>query len=117
MALELTDKNYVTTVENTHVAMFIDFYSPHCGPCHEVMALLDILETYFGERACICTVDITRNPKLAQKYDIKSVPFCVSIGEDKMVKDYELGAASVERYISMIEKAIGEKGFFRRLFG
>ncbi len=117
MAFELTDTNYVTTVEATSVALFIDFYSPTCGPCQEVLPLLDILETYFGERARICKVDITRNPKLAKKYDIKSVPFCVSIGEDKMVKDYELGSASVERYINMIEKAIGDKGFFRRIFG
>jgi hypothetical protein len=32
-----------------------------------------------------------------------------------MVKDYELGAASVERYIRMVKKAQG-KGFFARLF-
>jgi len=117
MALELTDTNYVATIEQTDVALFIDFYSPTCGPCHEVFPLLDILETYFGHRACICKVDVTQNPKLAKKYDIQSVPFCVSIGEDKMIKDYELGAASIERYIAMIEKAIGNKGFFRRLFG
>ncbi len=117
MATELTDHNYTATVEETTVAMFIDFYAPTCGPCQEVAPLLDVLETYFGERARICKVDITRNPKLVKKYEIKSVPFCVSIGEDKMVKDYELGAASVERYINMIEKAIGEQGFFRRIFG
>ncbi len=117
MALELTDKNYVITIENTDVAIFIDFYSPTCGPCQEVLAQLEVLETYFGNRVAICKVDISRNPKLAKKYDITSVPFCVSIGDDKMIKDYELGAATTERYITMIEKAIGKQGFFRRFFG
>ena len=117
MAFELTDENYVTTVEETKVAIFIDFYSPMCGPCQEVLPLLDLLEAYFGERTLICKVNVKENPKLAKKYEIKSVPFCVSIGEDKMIKDYELGAGSMDRYVRMVEKAIGEKGFFRRMFG
>jgi thioredoxin-like negative regulator of GroEL len=79
--------------------------------------LLPQLENYFKEEAVIAKVDVTRNPKLAAKYEIRSVPFCVSIGaKDKMVKDYELGAASTDRYISMIKKAQG-KGLFARLFG
>ncbi|MEA2110726.1 MAG: thioredoxin domain-containing protein [Campylobacterota bacterium] len=117
MAFELTDENYVTTVEDTKVAMFIDFYSPTCGPCQEIQPLMDLLEAYFGDRALICKVNVQQNPKLAKKYEIKSVPFCVSVGEDKMIKDYELGAGSIDRYIRMVEKAIGEKGFFRRMFG
>ncbi len=117
MAFELTDENYVATVEATKVAIFIDFYSPMCGPCQEVSPLMDLLEAYFGERALICKVNVKENPKLAKKYEIKSVPFCVSIGEDKMIKDYELGAGSMDRYVRMLEKAIGEKGFFRRMFG
>ncbi len=117
MAFELTDENYVATVEETKVAMFIDFYSPTCGPCQEVAPLMDLLEAYFGERALVCKVNVQQNPKLAKKYEIKSVPFCVSIDEDKMIKDYELGAGSMDRYVRMVEKAIGEKGFFRRMFG
>jgi DNA repair photolyase len=61
-------------------------------------------------------VNVQQNPKLAKKYEIRSVPFCVSIGTDKMVKDYELGTASMERCIRMVEKAQG-KGFLARLFG
>lgn len=116
MIIELTDENYSHTVENTDKAIFIDFFSPSCGPCLQVLPLLNNLERYFGDEALIAKVDISTNPKLAQKYEIRGVPFCVSIGRDKMVKDYELGPASVDRYISMVQKAQG-KGFFARLFG
>ena len=115
--IELTDETYTGFITGTDKAVFIDFYSPTCGPCQEVLALLPHLETYFKTEAVIAKVDVSRNPKLAAKYEIRSVPFCVSIGAtDKMVKDYELGAASAERYISMIKKAQG-KGFFARIFG
>jgi len=115
--LELTDTTYPQFVAETDKPLFIDFYSPTCGPCQQVLTQLPYLERHFGDDAVIAKVDVTRNPKLAAKYEIRSVPFCVSIGaKDKMVKDYELGAATTDRYIRMIEKAKG-KGFFARLFG
>ena len=115
--IELTDRNYSDFIGTTDKTVFIDFYSPTCGPCQQVLALLPYLETRFKDEAVIAKVDVSRNPKLAEKYAIRSVPFCVSIGaEDKMVKDYELGAAGAERYVAMIQKAQG-KGFFARLFG
>jgi thioredoxin 1 len=114
--IELTDTTYTDFISTTDKPVFIDFYSPTCGPCQQVLALLPHLENYFGDEAIIAKVDVSRNPKLAAKYEIRSVPFCVSVGaKDKMVKDYELGAASAERYISMIKKAQG-KGLFARLF-
>ncbi len=117
MVIELSDESYVELVEKSDKAIFIDFYSPMCGPCQEVLANLPHLDNYFKDEAVIAKVDVTRNPKLAQKYQIQSVPFCVSISaKNKMVKDYEVGAASVDRYIRMVQKAQG-KGFFARLFG
>lgn len=115
--IELTDTTYTDFISTTDKPVFIDFYSPTCGPCQQVLALLPHLENYFGEDAVIAKVDVSRNPKLAAKYEIRSVPFCVSVGaKDKMVKDYELGAASADRYIAMVKKAQG-KGLFARLFG
>lgn len=117
MIIELSDETYTQLVESSDKALFIDFYSPMCGPCQEVLAKLPHVDNFFKEEAIIAKVDVTQNPKLAKKYEIASVPFCVSIGaKDKMVKDYELGSASVDRYIKMVQKAQG-KGFFSRLFG
>ena len=117
MIIALNDENYSHFVETSEKTIFIDFYSPSCGPCQELLSQLPHLDSYFKEEALIAKVDVSNNPKLAQKYEISSVPFCVSISaKDKMVKDYELGVASVDRYIRMIQKA-QDKGFLFRLFG
>ena len=117
MIIEITDNNYVEIVEKLDKALFIDFYSPLCGPCQEVLATLPHVDNYFEGEAVIAKVDVTQNPKLAKKYEIQSVPFCVSIDtKKKEVKDYELGASSVDRYIKMVKKAQNEKGFFAKLF-
>jgi len=117
MIIELTDETYSNLVETSDKAIFIDFYSPMCGPCQELLAQLPHVDNYFKDEAIIAKVDVTQNPRLAKKYEISSVPFCVSIGaKDKMLKDYEVGAISVDRAIRMVQKAQG-KGFFSRLFG
>ncbi len=117
MVIELNDKNYSEIVSSTDKAIFIDFYSPMCGPCQQVLPLLNNLDNYFKDEVIIAKVDVTQNPKLSAKYEISSVPFCVSIGsKDKMVKEVEMGVAGINRYIKMIEKAQG-KSFFSKLFG
>ena len=117
MIIELNDTNYSDFVQTCDKALFIDFYSPTCGPCQELMAQLPHLDAYFKNEAIIAKVNVSINPKLAQKYEIQSVPFCVSISpKDKIVKDFELGSGSIDRYIRMIKKAQG-KGFFSRVFG
>jgi len=119
MIHELTDDNYVEFIEKVDKPVFIDFYSPTCGPCQSVHAMLPHLDERFGEEAVIARVDVTRHPKLAAKYEIRGVPLCVSISAtDKKIKDYHMGAATIDRYIAMIEKAKGKSGgFFSRLFG
>ena len=93
MIIELSDENYSSFVQACDKAIFIDFYSPSCGPCQELMTQLPHIDKYFKDEAVISKVDVTKNPKLSQKYEISSVPFCVSISaKDKMVKDFELGA-------------------------
>lgn len=117
MIIDITDENYVQIVEKLETALFIDFYSPLCGPCQEVLAELIHIDNYFKGEVIVAKVDVTQNPKLAKKYEIESVPFCVSIdAKKKQVRDYELGAASVGRYVKMVQKAQNREGFFATLF-
>ncbi len=115
---DLTDKNYSKIVESIRTPIFIDFYSPMCGPCLELMPLLDRLDKYYNSKVLIARVDVTNNPKIATKYQIESVPFCIVIGEDKMVKKAEIGLRSSEVYFKMIDRVLGRnKSFFAKLFG
>jgi len=121
MIYDLTDANYSEFVQTTEQVIFIDFYTQSCPSCVALMPILDVLDNNFSDQAKICRVDANKNPKLAQKYAIRSVPVCVVIGKDKMVKEAELGANSVEHYFGMIERALGKKSavsnFFGKLFG
>ena len=117
--IELTDSTYPSFIENTDAVVFIDFYSNSCGPCQTLLTYLPKLaQNYKDENVVIAKVDTQTNPKLASKFMVKSVPLTVLVGEDKMVKNAEVGLLSIDKYIKNIDKVLGKDvGFFARLFG
>ena len=115
---ELSDKNYSDFIESIDAVVFIDFYSDTCPPCQTLLAYLPNLAEHFkDEYVVIAKINAAFNPKLSKKFMVQSIPLTVVIGKDKMVKHAEVGRLSIDGYIKMIEKALGESGFFSKLFG
>jgi len=117
--IELTDSSYPSFIENTQSIVFIDFYSDTCPPCQTLLSYLPSLaEHYKDEEVLIAKVNSAHNPKLSNKFMVRSVPLTVVIGKDKMVKKAEVGLLSIDGYFKMIDNEIkSKKGFFSRLFG
>jgi len=119
MVVNIDDDNYSEIVEGCDKPIFIDFYSLSCEPCLQLLPFLDILDEYADSKVLIAKVDVSKNPKITTKYEIRSIPFCVTIAKDKMVKEYQLGLADIERYFEMIDRVLQkkERGFFSKFFG
>lgn len=117
--LELTDKNYSLFMEDTNSVVFIDFYSDTCPPCQTLLSYLpNLAEHYKDTDVVIAKVNSQYNPKLSNKFMVRSVPLTVVVGKDKMVKKAEVGLLSLDKYFKMIDKELkSDKGFFSRLFG
>jgi thiol-disulfide isomerase/thioredoxin len=93
--MELTDKNYEKIIKNNEKPVFIDFYSPTCGPCQ---------------------CDVSRNPKLAEAFKVRSVPFTIAVMPNEKLKYPELGLKHEAYYFELIDKLAGKGSFFSRLF-
>ena len=117
--LELTDTTYPDFIQETSSTVFIDFYSPTCGPCQTLMSYLPkIAQNYKEDDIVIAKVNVANNPKLAKKFMVQSVPLTIIVGNDKMVKSAEIGLRGIDRYFKMIDKELGKsRGFFSKLFG
>ena len=78
--MELTDKNYEKIIKQNNKPVFIDFYSPSCGPCQMLMEVIDNGLTAYGEENGVDVVkcDVSRNPKLAEafKVQIRTIHHC-----------------------------------------
>jgi len=116
--MELTDKNYETIIKNNETPVFIDFYSPTCGPCQMLTKLIDDrLETYGEENGVkVVKCDVSRNPKLASAFKVRSVPFTIAVLKDEKLKYPELGLKHETYYFELIDKLAGKGSFLSRLF-
>jgi len=116
--MELTDKNYETIIKNNEKPVFIDFYSPTCGPCQMLIQLIDEkLEKYAEEQGVqIVKCDVSKNPKLASAFKIRSVPFTIAVLKDEKLKYPEIGLKHEIYYFEIIDKLAGKGSFFSRLF-
>ena len=105
MIVELTDQNYSEFISQTDKAVFIEFYTPMCGACQQLQPTLEQMDLHYKGDVVISKCDVSTNRKLAQKYRIKSVPFCVAINREKKIKDVEMGLLDPMRYFEMADNA------------
>jgi len=118
--MELTDKNYNDIVLKEEKAIFIDFYSPMCSPCTELKTFIeDKLEDYGKENGVLVVkCNVSKNPKINEKFKISSVPFTVIVTKDKKFKEPEVGLRDASYYFGIIDKygKNAKKSFFKKLF-
>jgi len=116
--MDLTDKNYETIIKNQEKPVFVDFYSPTCGPCQVLLRIIEEGLEKFGEEQGVTVVkcDVSRNPKLADAFKVRSVPFTIAVMPDGKLKYPELGLKDEAYYFGIIEKLSGKGSFFARLF-
>ena len=67
-------KGIFETIINNEKPVFIDFYAEWCGPCKIQSPILKELAIELGNRIRVLKIDIDKNPEIALRYHIQSVP-------------------------------------------
>ncbi len=67
-------KSNFKDIINSNKVVIIDFFGTWCGPCQTLMPILEEVKNTVGEEVKIVKIDIDKNPELANKYQVRSVP-------------------------------------------
>ncbi|WP_347840671.1 thioredoxin [uncultured Draconibacterium sp.] len=62
------------SVINCNRPVLVDFYADWCGPCKQMPPILKQVKEELKEQVKIIKVDVDRNPNIASKYQIRSIP-------------------------------------------
>jgi thiol-disulfide isomerase/thioredoxin len=82
--------------------VLLDFTSPHCGPCRQMIPTIEGLEAA-GYK--VRRVDTTQEPQLAQQFGVTNIP-CFIMLVDGREKERIVGATSQEQLLGMYRRAM-----------
>ncbi len=90
--LVLTDGTFEQVVTSTTVPVIIDFYADWCGPCKMMAPVFAELARRQRGQALVVKVDTDRNPALAARFVVRSIPTIAVLRNGKEVAR-QVGAA------------------------
>ena len=88
--------------------VLVDFSAEWCGPCKMMPPILKELKNKLGDAITILKMDIDRNPAIASKYQIQSVPTLI-VFQHGQIKWRQSGVLPAGQIASAIE-GIMQKG-------
>ncbi|MDX1796730.1 MAG: thioredoxin [Hydrogenovibrio sp.] len=91
MIIDVTSENFEEMVlqNSMHVPVLVDFWAPWCGPCKQVMPMLEKLANQFAGRFILAKVNTEEQQTLADQFQIRSIPSFKVFHQGKVVQELQ----------------------------
>ena len=103
--MEVTDKNFEEKILKSKFPILIEFWASWCVPCKMMDYILNELEEEYIGKIKIAKMNIDRNNKIPNNYDVRGVPTVMTIKKGEIIET-KVGALSKKDLIKMIEKIL-----------
>ena len=85
--IHVNESDFDQTVLQANKPVLVDFWAPWCRPCLMVAPVLEELAKEYGDKVTIAKVDVDKNPKIAGRYSIMSIPSMLIFKDGKPVSN------------------------------
>ncbi len=92
--------DFAGLIENEPV-VFVDFYAPWCGPCRQMMPMIDSLRVEYHERIPVVKVNADASKRLMRELELVTVPYLVLYRNGEMVFDHR-GVMTREEVVALL---------------
>lgn len=84
-ALDVTDSDFETQIEQHKGLAVVDFWAAWCAPCRMIAPVLDQLAIEYEGKAKVAKVDVDANIKTSTKFNVRSIPAILFFKDGKLV--------------------------------
>lgn len=106
--IELTDRDFQDFLVRATLPVMVDFYSPTCGPCKSLASLIHRLSREYLGRVQIATLDTSRHPAAAGRYQIRGVPTLLFFQNGQLI-DQVVGAPPEPQLRQKLDQLAGNR--------
>lgn len=100
--LKITSENFESEVMQSDKPVLIDFWASWCMPCKMLSPTIDEIAGEVEQKIKVGKVNVDEEPKLAQKFNVMSIPTLVIIKDGK-VQSTSVGVRSKQEILGMLE--------------
>jgi len=86
----VTDANFATEVEQSHLPVLLDMWAPWCGPCRMIAPTIEQLAGELSGRVKVAKLNTDENPLTGTRFNVRSIPTLLVLSAGREVDLHEL---------------------------
>lgn len=99
------DDDFTEVAERADIPVVVDLWATWCGPCRMVSPALEQVATDLAGRIKLVKVDVDKNPRLSQRFEVQAVPTLLVLDKGRTVAR-QAGAAPAPVLRQWVEQSI-----------
>ena len=102
MILEITKDNFEELVLKSDKPVLVDFYAEWCGPCKQLLPVLENVATKYEDTAYVYKLNVDGALDISVDYGIRSIPASVFFKNGEEAERY-FGKGSEKTYSDILD--------------
>lgn len=103
--MTFTDATFESEVLKSDIPVLVDFTATWCGPCKQLVPVLEKVAEEYQDRVKFGQVDVDGNRQTAMNYMVRSIPTLL-LFKDGKVAEQSVGLVNAVKLKGMLDKVL-----------